>query len=232
MYRRPAIESPDGVQFANLSASGSLWKDALIMRDDVSNSMWSQLEGWALKGSERGSRLDTYPFERTTYAAWKARYPNTLVLRKEAGERDQRQSVYADYFSNEGALGIFGTPNPDERYPGKKLVLGFIGQGEQVAIPYDELKRKGWASFELDGKPAICVHDRERQAVRGYLTADGPARVESAGDAHLIVAGDQRFGLDGEPRADGVAALEPLLHTPVFWFAWAQGFPETRVVTP
>jgi hypothetical protein len=233
VYRRPEIETDEGAQAANLSASGSLWKDALIMRDDVSHSMWSQLEGRAVKGPATGQTLATYPFERTTYAAWKAKHPNTLVLKKDPRAQQRRASVYASYFADDEALGVFDSTNPDERLPGKALVLGFVGNAEQVALPMRGLRERGWVGFELDGEPVVCVFEDDTKTHRAFrMGRHGAAVVEGDGEERVIVAGDDRWQLNGAPLTAEVGALAPLVHTPVFWFAWVQGYPGTRIVEP
>lgn len=234
MYHRPTLEGPDGPQVANLSASGSLWKDALILRDDVSHSMWSQLEGRALKGPAAGTRLATYPFERTTWGAWKAKHPNTLVLEKEAESR-QPQSVYASYFSDPQAFGVLGTGNPDERLPGKELVLGVRGTHDRVAVPLRALERDGAGAvaFQLDGEQAICVYDREHDAARCFRAAGATPLVYGEDPSPVIARGDARWDLEGRPLAGGDGTpLEAVDATPVFWFAWAEAYPMSRIERP
>jgi hypothetical protein len=225
------IESQDGPTYANLSASGSLWKDALILRDDVSHSLWSQLEGWAVRGSQEGAQLETYPFERTTWGAWKSRHPDTQVLFKPTDSR-RAHSVYASYFSDDEALGIFGTDNPDDRLPGKELVIGVRHAGATVAVPLAELKRAGGVAFELDDGQAICVWDGVTEAARCFRTAGTEPFSIETGDAAIVTRGESRWQLDGRPLGESRAPLQQLDATPVFWFAWAAAYPATRVERP
>lgn len=248
MYRRPSIKAKAGdeTRVANLSASGSLWKDALILRDDVAHSLWSQLEGRAIRGSQRGESLATYPFERTTYRAWKERHPETLVLLKESAARGRTTSVYASYFNDDDRMGIFGSENPDARLEGKALVLGVQGAREKVAIPIQELRRARWISFDFESGQAICVYDQQHDAIRCFRAPQstpfklvGPAGMGDPAigsgeeeSRNLITLGDDAWDLQGLPAAAGLQPLPVVDTTPVFWFAWAQAHPSTRVERP
>ncbi len=47
-------------------------------------------------------------------------HPDTLVLKK---ERPIKGSPYAEYFADPTKLGMPGNTNPDQRLPGKELVV-------------------------------------------------------------------------------------------------------------
>ena len=61
--------------------SGILRNSALVMYDRSSFSLWTQ-EGRAIAGSLKGLRLRQLPSLRTTWAVWRDRYPQTLVMTK------------------------------------------------------------------------------------------------------------------------------------------------------
>ncbi len=254
MYRRPELTGqPAGEHRAvQLSASGSLWKDALILRDDVSHTLWSQLEGVAIRGEHAGQRLVTYPFERTTYAAWKARYPETKVLVKRGEAAERRQSIYADYFRDPQRLGIFGSENPDARLPGKALVVGVAYGSERAAIALGAVQQRVFIDFELAGHRAVALYDSTASAVRVFVAPDSLASIRRLGAAAWSV-GDRHFDFAGHPIDAGdftgrgrpidagveppgggpIGSNEPFTRldaTVVFWFAWAEAYPTTRLV--
>ena len=67
MYARPEIEG----QTTTLGVSGMHWRDALIMYDRASKSLWSQVLGEAVAGPEKGRKLEEIPSELTTWTDWK-----------------------------------------------------------------------------------------------------------------------------------------------------------------
>ena len=63
--------------------SGKLWRESLIMMDRETGTLWSQVTGEAIHGELKNTRLDSMPVAYTTWAAWKAKHPDTKVLIKE-----------------------------------------------------------------------------------------------------------------------------------------------------
>ena len=60
--------------------SGKLLMNALILYDRETDTLWSQFTGEALEGPLEGGRLRLVASELTTWSAWKAQHPDTLVL--------------------------------------------------------------------------------------------------------------------------------------------------------
>lgn len=173
MYARPQVnETP-----TTLGVSGKLWRDSLIMYDRATRSLWSQVNGQAVAGPLKGRRLEQVPSELTTWADWKRRHPDTLVLVKPS----LSGSAYDDYFQDPRRIGVLGTSNPDSRLPGKTLVLGIEHKRNYAAIPIHVLKPDGVTNLTLfdvpmviftSGKgPAARVHERNRDG-----TTDLPVR--------------------------------------------------------
>ena len=78
MYALPQIDG----RASTLGVSGMLWRDALLMYDRASSSLWTQITGEAVAGPMKGKKLDELPSEMTTWRVWKAKHPDTLVLDK------------------------------------------------------------------------------------------------------------------------------------------------------
>ncbi len=77
--------------------SGWLWRNAYLLYDRETDSLWHHQTGWAVAGPLRGRALARFPTSLTTFAAWRAAHPGTLVLPKSAGApAPTDRDVYAD----------------------------------------------------------------------------------------------------------------------------------------
>ena len=130
-----------------------LWRDALIMYDRTTKSLWSQINGKAVAGPMKGRRLEEIPSELTTWGEWKRRHPQTLVLEKPA----QSGSVYEEYFVDPNRIGVRGSTNPDPRLPGKELVIGLEHNGRYAAVPLSLVEKRRTMEVEALGIPLIIT---------------------------------------------------------------------------
>ena len=80
--------------------SGKLIRNAMVMYDHQTRSLWSHFLGQAVKGDLVGTELDFVPVMHTTWAAWRELHPDTLVLDKNG--RSSRDS-YTSYYQNGSA---------------------------------------------------------------------------------------------------------------------------------
>ena len=102
--------------------SGKLWRDALVMQDKETGSLWTQITGESFRGELQGTRLETYPFEMVSWKEWVGAHPDTKVLVKEEDARGEG-SRYQKYFSDPDRTGIFGREVADTRLAHKDVVL-------------------------------------------------------------------------------------------------------------
>jgi hypothetical protein len=122
--------------------SGLLYKSDLLLYDRETESLWSQLEGSAVTGSSRGTRLRVLRSELTTWKSWRSRHPATRVLSLETGHgRNYARSPYAGYADSERLL--FPAPL-DPRYHPKTPTVGIREAGGPArGYPADELVNAG-----------------------------------------------------------------------------------------
>lgn len=231
MYARPEIDG----QTTTLGVSGMLWRDALIMYDRASKSLWSQVLGEAVAGPETGRKLEEIPSELTTWADWKTRYPDTYVLAKP----ELPGSNYELYHRDSVDIGVKGTRNPDRRLPGKSLVVG-LEDGEKTAtVPLEHL----WyvepvMNTEAFGKPVVIATQPEQVSAHAFIRRNGDrtltfepaegrpyrARDKETGSTWDLVEG---VAMDGELTG---AMLKRVEGTTVYWGIWAQFHPETVIL--
>ncbi len=76
MYNREI----DG-QVYTFGVSGKLWRDALLMYDHQTRSLWSHITGQAVEGTCQGKQLKILiSMPKITWQVWKTNYPETKVL--------------------------------------------------------------------------------------------------------------------------------------------------------
>lgn len=228
MYTRPSSESGEPTTFG---VSGKLWRDALIMYDRQSRSLWSQIDGVAKAGPSAGARLDRIPSQVTTWAAWKDRHPETLVLVKPALEK----SPYAGYHDGASWVGLPWTRGGrDARLPPKTLVLGIDLDGATAAVSLEKLGREKVVLGELDGIALLVTAPGDPRATRVFRRRVGERRLDFDWREGRLV--DRRTGsvwdawtgvavagaLEGE-RLDAVAA------TPIYWATWIAFHPQSAL---
>ncbi len=219
-----------------LGVSGKLYKDALVMFDRETGTLWTQVDGNALRGPLLGSRLTEVPAMQTTWKAWKNLHPDTLVLQKPG---PLRGSNYEGYFRDPSKRGLSGTRG-DERVGGKEKVIGVHEGSEAVAVLQSLLEKETVVQFLLAGKPVVVMYapGDGTATVYGALLEGKPLsfRVRKRGGQRLIEdeeTGSRWSPLEGKAISGPLAGkhLErmPYLHS--FWYAWSAYRPQTRIIT-
>lgn len=214
--------------------SGMLYRDALVMYDRQTESLWTHVDGRAIRGSLAGSALRVVPAVHATWKEWRTLYPDTRVLRK----RGALRSAYEDYNRNPVRLGIFGRRNTDTRLPGKERVLGVRAEGAAMAFPLAAVRDARVAEAVVGALPVLVVAVGpelpvvafERRVVGRDLTfrLDGAGRVAVLRDNETGSTWDIATG-----RATSGALAGSLLKRaaayPAFWFGWRGYFPSSSV---
>jgi hypothetical protein len=220
--------------------SGRLWKDALVMYDRETGSLWSHVTGSAIRGPLTGQSLRPIPASHTTWGQWKRLHPDTLVLSKRtAFGIEGTRNAYRGYVDDPDRLGILGTKLPDGILPGKEFVLGLRLGGESVAYPYRELNTRPLVQDVVAREPVLIV----------FSTRDATAVAFSRVVAGRVLEFEELRGRDGElcmvdrqtgsvwaalsgrairGRLEGTR-LRQLPATRAFWFAWKGFYPRTRL---
>ena len=220
-------------------ASGYLLHDNLVLRDDPTDTLWSQLLGQGIKGAQRGTVLEVLPSSLTTWEAWRESYPDSLALSAEKlGYQGEVPDPYAGYF-NSSAVGLGGDANlVDQRLPGKKLVVG-ISLGEtSKAYPLDLIKEKRIIQDRLGPYPVVLVWDEKKgfnylylreidgELIDFQLTGTGEYLIDNqTGSIWNISSGT---ALKGDYVRETLARIPSQL---AYWFAWLSFYPESGLFT-
>lgn len=231
MYVRPQVNDEP----ITLAVSGKLWRDALIMFDRETRSLWSQILGASVAGPLEGRELEEIPSQVTTWGSWRQRHPETLVLKKPR----QSGSNYDDYFDNPRTIGVVGSRNPDPRLPVKTLVLGLEIGEFPLAIPFELLEKYPVLNSKIQATPLVVfsppgeqtalvfkrtVDDRELSFAPS--PEDGPFAARDD-QTRSLWSGETGECLSGELKG---TRLQPIEAVAVFWGVWARYHPGTGIL--
>ncbi len=220
-----------------------LWKDALVMYDRETETLWSHFNAKAIHGPLQGMELKPYPAIHTTWGQWKRLYPDSQVLSRRSlvGGTEGRTNIYQGYMADPNRLGIFGTHNPDRTVPGKEYVFGLTLKEARVAYPFRYLSRSPLAHDMVAGEPVLVVFVApEATAVALSRRMGGKTlqftRLRQAKGEWVMEdtsTGSRWRALKGEAIAGPLkgSRLTPLPGHLVFWFAWKGFYPNTRLWT-
>ncbi|MPY87277.1 MAG: DUF3179 domain-containing protein [Luteitalea sp.] len=205
VYARHVVD-----QTLTFGVSGMLFRDALVMFDRETDTLWSHVDGRAVKGRLAGQVLEAVPAVHATWAEWKAMYPASRVLKK----RGEYRSAYDDYNRNPNRLGIFGRRNQDTRLPGKERILGIRTDEAAVAFPLKAVRQAGVVNARVGRLPVVLAAPDEHLPVVAYVRRVDDRVLTLAPDADAA-AGDEHMLRDRETGtawrlADGVAVQGPL----------------------
>lgn len=199
-----------------------LMKNALVMYDRETDSLWSHFTGEGLSGRMKGKRLEMLQaVPKARWDEWRKLHPNTKVL-SVRGDTHGMYSGYAEYHRNPNQTGIRPVKNKDDRLPPKSFVLGILVDDEPYAVPLDTLREKGIVHFRAGDKDVVAYYD----ASIGLLGA-----VEESADDPFVAFRDRalvtKSGKALAVMGDGLKAL-PAIRS--YWFAWADYHPKTKVI--
>jgi hypothetical protein len=220
-----------------------LWKDALVMYDRETETLWSHLNAKAIHGPLQGMQLKPYAAIHTTWGQWKRLHPGGQVLSKRSsfGGTEGRYDVYSGYMADPNRMGIFGRRNPDLTLPGKEHIFGLTLDDARVAYPFRYLSRSPLAHDTVANQAILVVFVApEATAVAFSRRVDGKTldftHLRRLNGDWLMEDSSTRSrwrAVTGEAIAGPLkgARLTPLPGHLVFWFAWKGFYPNTRIWT-
>ena len=222
--------------------SGKLLRDALLMYDHQTHTLWSHITGEAVEGELKGKQLKMLAgTPRINWKDWKRNHPLTKVLsvprdsrRPERRIQDPIVDNYAQYHASSNA-GISGTQYIDDRLMDKTLVVGVRINESYRAYPFKSFRRKSIINDKVGDVPVLAFHDLESNATAVFLrTVEGqaltfePARGYFVKDVTTETTWNLITGMATEGKLKG-HTLERLPAMNIYWFAWARYHPETTV---
>jgi hypothetical protein len=227
-------------QTLTFGVSGYLYYNNLVMYDHRTNTLWSQVVGQGILGAYNREQLAVRPSLMTSWADWRAAYPETDVLSAVAlgTTAENVFDPYSGYYRSASA-GITGWSNPNDLLPAKELVVGLIIGAEARAYSLNTLRETRLVQDEIAGIPLLLVYEPTLGSVIAYRreTADRPqgaltfTLLESEGqlqDQETGTIWDIKSGRAVQGALAG-SDLSRLAAPLVYWFAWSDLYPGTTL---
>jgi hypothetical protein len=225
-----------GSRTLTFGVSGMLYRDALVMYDRETGTLWSQIDGRAIKGQLAGDVLQPVASVHATWKEWKSLYPDSVVLEKHGEFR----SLYESYNRDPSRLGVFGRRPEDSTVPPKERILGVRYNDTATAFVLKDVRQAGVVQAEVGGLPIVLaslapnlpVVAFERRVNGRILTF---ARTVSATASLEDAETHSRWRLSDGAAVDGPLKGERLTRAtvyPAFWFGWHGFFPRSDVWKP
>ncbi len=224
-----------GSRTLTFGVSGMLFRDALVMFDRETDTLWTHVDGRAIQGPLAGRTLVPVAAIHATWKQWKRLYPDSLVLKK----RGEFRSAYVSYNRSSRQLGIFGRRNEDTRLPGKERILGIRVDAAAMVFPLAEVRKARIVHAQVGSLPVVLAapekdlpavtYDRRvnDRALTFTLTETKPPALRDVETGTRWRLSD---GLAVEGRLKGAQLTRVVAH-PAFWFGWRGYFPSSEVWT-
>jgi hypothetical protein len=177
-------------------SSGFLFRSNKLMYDRQTRTLWNQLTGEPVLGELVGKDivLDLQPVVLTTWEAWHAQHPDTLVLDINTGYNRVYEigAAYASYFSSDETM--FPVWNRSDLLEDKSRIYALRLDGFPKAYPLDILIEEQIVNDTLGGINLVLI------ATRGQVNVDGVLLEFSSGGSTGVL-GDVTYRAGGEVRA-------------------------------
>jgi Protein of unknown function (DUF3179) len=228
-------------QAFTFGVSGKFWFNGLMMYDQQTDSLWSQVTGQAIAGPMQGRALQVLPATQTNWGIWKRLHPKTLVLdpRKSLYVRDYNMDPYEGYYVS-ADTGVMALRREDPRLPSKAFVVGLRLNGAVKAYPFVALNKQPVVNDTVANMPVVVAF-HERTATGLVFNRRVGSRVltfvpATSGVGELLRMRDEQTGslwsgVIGEAMEGALKGkrLKQVPATYAFWFAWKDYYPNTTI---
>jgi hypothetical protein len=218
--------------------SGLLWNNDLVMYDELTESLWSQVFATAVRGPKTGETMTLRPSTITTWRKWRDEHPDTEVLlpppasNTVTGEQTRNYDANPyDGYDESARIGI-GGQNPDDRLHPKTSVIGVATDDVARAYPLDNVEAEGGVVNDTVGDLPVVVATADGSLVAYVRRVDGET-LEFDRDSDVLTAGGSRWAIVSGKALDGPHEGTTLERandrSEMFWFAWADFFPDSGI---
>jgi hypothetical protein len=218
--------------------SGQLWRSDLVMYDDLTESLWSQLLATAIRGTRTGDRLPVRPSTLTTWGGWRERQPGTRLLLPPPhsgtkGEYSRSFDYGTPRYRSGGEAQLIGLDSFDGELHPKTLVVGVRAGGVARAYPFPVVVDAGVVNDRIADLPVVVADAPDGTLVAYDRRVGGDLLAFEAGDDSHLVAGGSRWerttGLAVDGPYDGSRLRRVNEHPAMFWNGWSAFNPGTEV---
>lgn len=168
-----AFKSMIGGEALSFGVSGLLYNSDVLLYDDKTDSLWSQIMSKAISGPMQGTDIEAVPVAHTTWRDWKARHPDTQVLFVNMIRSSRYGSdPYGRYQSSDRLM--FPVTRKNGAYKNKERVLGLTIDGVHKAYPFRELRASGNSMIEdVVAGEVVTIEWHESENYARVLDANG-----------------------------------------------------------
>ncbi len=148
--------------------SGKLYNTNLLPYDRATDSYWSQIRLDCVNGENINTVIETVPVIETTWATWKAAYPNSSVMNLSTGfNRNYSAYPYGDYRTNHNNF-LFSVSPMDDRLPAKERALIVISDQTQRVYSIELFDDRRVIEDNIDGVDIIVMGSKQDNYIVAY----------------------------------------------------------------
>ncbi len=218
-----------------LGTSGFLYRSNKLMYDAATQSLWSTIEGQPVIGPLVGQDivLETYSVTTTTWGKWKERHPDTQVLSLETGHQRNYDegAAYKDYYATDRLM--FPVAKTDGRLKNKAEVLiirlpGYREDPLAISAAFLQKRKKKLYQDQISETPFVVLTE-SNGASRVYERID--VKFDSYKKGVLKDKNGQSWTVsESKLSSQDGKVLKRLPSHRIFWFAWFNAHPTTRLI--
>lgn len=134
-------------QVLTLIVDGSMWEQSMVIRDEPTGTLWSQLLGKGMQGALAGRMLEVIPAVHTTWSDWKRRHPDTTVVQLPREQTHYTREYHLDR---------------------RRFVLGLKSGADAGAVTFHRLEADPVINVVVGGEPLVVTYDDEHTAARVF----------------------------------------------------------------
>lgn len=149
--------------------SGLLYNSDVLLYDQQSQSLWSQIAKRAISGPLKGKQLQQIDLVQTSWGEAKDTNRSAFVLYNQTGfDFDYSKELYKGY-KEQRAL-YFPVRKTSSRFHPKELVLGLEFEGSFMALPYSELAKldEPIVTVELSGRNFAISFNKSSWSAKAF----------------------------------------------------------------
>ena len=232
-----AWDVDDGDSNTEFGVSGLLYNSNLILYDRLTDSRWSQMLQQSVEGSRSRERAARMQVIETTWATWKAMYPDSWVLTRSTGHvREYDIYPYGGYRTSAELL--FPVDNLDNRLHAKLRVIGIHSDSSSRVYQIPEFgSTTRTINDQFEDQPIVVIGNTSKNfaAIYSREMDDGTILTFSPLQDQLPIVMDDDEGNTWDifgAAVSGPRSGEQLGMTrsyTAFWFAWAAFFENAEI---
>ena len=224
----------DGKEYT-FGVSGKLLKNTLVMFDYETESLWPIAYGKSIDGKLSGKKADkVVNSQKMPWGMWKKLHPDTLVL-SHRGAETVGYDVYDSYHRNK-ETGIYPVKNIDKRLSVKTNVIGIDVDGKHKAYPFNLFDNTRIVTDGFHGLDLLIYRNKESNIIMVYdrhidghvIDFEGNTKSDFATDNVTKTTWDlvNGIGINGSMKGKTLRQID---YIKVYWFVWADYYPETEI---